>query len=200
MRSNESPWTSLFAAFLLFTPINLRTVSAQQNNSGAYQWNLPRGFPKPYVPADNPMTGAKVELGSYLFYDTRMSVKGKESSASCHKQELAFTDGRAVGVGATGELHSRSAMSLVNVTYSGALTWSNPEMKSLEVQENFNHYDVLRINEMPVVEVHIVPSQAAPGGIGEASTPSIIPAAANAIFAATSKRLRKLPILPEDLA
>ncbi len=68
------------------------------------------------------------------------------------------------------------------------------------VQGNFNHYDVLRINEMPVVEVHIVPSQAAPGGIGEASTPSIIPAVANAIYAATGKRLRKLPILPEDLA
>jgi isoquinoline 1-oxidoreductase beta subunit len=68
------------------------------------------------------------------------------------------------------------------------------------VQGNFNHYDVLRIDEMPVVEVHIVPSQAAPGGIGEASTPTIIPAVANAIFAATGKRLRKLPILPEDLA
>jgi isoquinoline 1-oxidoreductase beta subunit len=53
---------------------------------------------------------------------------------------------------------------------------------------------------MPVVEVYIVPSQAAPGGIGEASTPSIVPAVANAVFAATGKRLRKLPILPEDLA
>jgi isoquinoline 1-oxidoreductase beta subunit len=68
------------------------------------------------------------------------------------------------------------------------------------VQGNFNRYDVLRIDEMPVVEVHIVPSQAAPGGIGEASTPTIVPAVANAIYAATAKRLRKLPILPEDLA
>jgi len=67
------------------------------------------------------------------------------------------------------------------------------------VQGNFNHYDVLRINEMPVVEVHIVPSKAAPGGIGEASTPSVIPAVTNAIFAATGKRIRKLPIRPEDL-
>jgi cytochrome c peroxidase len=99
-----------------------------------YQWNLPKGFPKPYVPADNPMTAAKGELGRYLFYDMRMSVNGKESCASCHKQELAFTDGRAVGLGATGELHSRSAMSLVNVAYAGALTWSNPEMTSLEKQ------------------------------------------------------------------
>jgi cytochrome c peroxidase len=101
---------------------------------GEYHWNLPKGFPKPYVPPDNPMTTAKVELGRYLFYDTRMSVNGKESCASCHRQELAFTDGRAVGLGATGELHSRSAMSLVNVAYAGALTWSNPEMTSLEKQ------------------------------------------------------------------
>ena len=72
------------------------------------------------------MTAAKVELGRYLFYDKRMSVNGKSSCATCHKQELAFTDGRAVGVGATGELHPRSAMSLVNVAYSAALTWSNP--------------------------------------------------------------------------
>lgn len=99
-----------------------------------YPWNLPKGFPKPYVPANNPMTAAKVELGRYLFYDSRMSVNGKESCASCHKPDLAFTDGRAVGLGATGELHSRSAMSLVNVAYAGVLTWSNPEMTSLEEQ------------------------------------------------------------------
>lgn len=106
------------------------TLSAQDD----YQWNLPKGFPKPYVPPDNPMTAAKVQLGRFLFYDTRMSVNGKQSCASCHKQELAFTDGRAVGLGATGESHSRSAMSLVNVAYSAALTWSNPQMRTLEKQ------------------------------------------------------------------
>jgi isoquinoline 1-oxidoreductase beta subunit len=67
-------------------------------------------------------------------------------------------------------------------------------------QSNFHEYDVLRINEMPEVEVHIVPSQERPGGIGEASTPSIVPAVTNAVFAATGKRIRKLPIRPEDLA
>jgi cytochrome c peroxidase len=80
------------------------------------------------------MTAAKVELGRYLFYDTRMSVNGNASCATCHKQELAFTDGRAVSVGATGESHSRGAMSLVNVAYSAALTWSNPQMTRLEEQ------------------------------------------------------------------
>jgi cytochrome c peroxidase len=80
------------------------------------------------------MSASKVELGRHLFYDKRMSVNGTQSCATCHKQELAFTDGRAVGIGATGELHSRSAMSLVNVAYSAASTWSNPELKSLEKQ------------------------------------------------------------------
>ncbi len=103
-------------------------------SSNSYHWELPKGFPRPYVPADNPMTKAKVELGRYLFYEPRLSVNGTMSCASCHKQELAFTDGRLVGKGATGQLHSRSAMSLVNVAYSGALTWSNPQMKRLEDQ------------------------------------------------------------------
>src|ERR1700728_324014 len=99
-----------------------------------YQWNLPKGFPIPHVPADNPMSAAKVELGRYLFYDKRMSVNGTQSCASCHKQELAFTDGRATARGATGQDHPRSAMSLVNVAYAGALTWSNPNLRSLEEQ------------------------------------------------------------------
>ena len=66
-------------------------------------------------------------------------------------------------------------------------------------QSNFHDYPVLRINEMPVVEVHIVPSKAAAGGIGEPGVPPLAPAVANAIFAATGKRIRKLPIRPEEL-
>jgi isoquinoline 1-oxidoreductase beta subunit len=61
-------------------------------------------------------------------------------------------------------------------------------------QGNFNDYRVLRIPEMPVVEVHIVPSTDAIGGIGEPSVPPTAPAVCNAIFAATGKRIRKLPI------
>src|SRR5262245_29303907 len=80
------------------------------------------------------MTTEKVELGRHLFYDRRMSVNGKESCASCHKQELAFTDGRARAEGTTGELHPRSSMSLANVGYNPSLTWDNPDMRSLEDQ------------------------------------------------------------------
>jgi isoquinoline 1-oxidoreductase beta subunit len=61
-------------------------------------------------------------------------------------------------------------------------------------ESSFSDYDVIRMNEAPVVDVHIVPSTAAPGGIGEASTPGIAPAVANAIFALTKRRLRQLPL------
>ena len=107
---------------------------AQSGSGESYVWSLPKGFPKPRVPADNPMTAAKVELGRHLFYDTRMSVNGEASCATCHKREFAFTDSRPASVGATGEKHSRGAMSLVNVAYNPVLTWSNPQIKDLERQ------------------------------------------------------------------
>ena len=116
------------AALLLCTG---SAVIAQQDS---YQWDLPKGFPKPSVPADNPMSAVKVELGRYLFYDKRLSVNGESSCATCHRQELAFTDGRKTAMGATGQLHSRNAMSLVNVAYGAALTWSNADLRQLETQ------------------------------------------------------------------
>jgi cytochrome c peroxidase len=102
--------------------------------AGEFDWNLPPGFPRPAVPPDNPMSAAKVELGRRLFYDKRISVNGKEACATCHRQELAFTDGRARAQGTTGQLHPRSAMSLANVAYVPFLTWANPTVTSLEKQ------------------------------------------------------------------
>jgi isoquinoline 1-oxidoreductase beta subunit len=66
-------------------------------------------------------------------------------------------------------------------------------------QTNFHQYEPVRMNEMPVVEVHIVPSTNPPGGTGEVATPAIAPAVANAIFAATGKRVRRLPFAVETL-
>jgi isoquinoline 1-oxidoreductase beta subunit len=64
-------------------------------------------------------------------------------------------------------------------------------------QDNFDTYPILRINEMPKVEVHIVPSQEPPGGVGEPGVPPTAPAVANALFALTGIRLRSLPLTPE---
>jgi len=99
-----------------------------------YRLRVPRGFPIPKIPADNPLTAEKVRLGRYLFYDARLSVNGSTSCATCHRQDLAFTDGRAQAGGATGEKHPRGSMTLVNVAYNAAFNWSNPNVHSLEEQ------------------------------------------------------------------
>ncbi|MDF1693724.1 MAG: molybdopterin-dependent oxidoreductase [Zhongshania sp.] len=65
--------------------------------------------------------------------------------------------------------------------------------KSQPQQKNFDTYQVIRMQHMPEIEVHIVPSAEAPTGVGEPGTPVVAPAVANALFAATGKRLRKLP-------
>jgi isoquinoline 1-oxidoreductase beta subunit len=61
-------------------------------------------------------------------------------------------------------------------------------------QSNFDGYRMLRMNEVPLIEVHLVKSTEAPGGVGEPGTSAVMPAVANAIFAATGKRIQKLPI------
>ena len=77
----------------------------------------------------------------------------------------------------------------------GAITLKNGRVE----QSNFDNYQMLRMNEAPVIEVHIVQSTDTPGGMGECGTSAIVPAVANAIFAATGKRLRKMPVDTETL-
>jgi len=67
------------------------------------------------------------------------------------------------------------------------------------LQTNFDDYPLLRLDETPEIEVYIVPSHERPSGIGEMANPVIAPAVANAVFAATGKPVRRLPILPDDL-
>ncbi|MET0339466.1 MAG: MbnH family di-heme enzyme [Polyangiales bacterium] len=139
----------LLARFRGFVPVLLLAACASEGalrvedepahqesaaSDAPFAWRLPRGFPKPPVPADNPMSVAKVALGRRLFYDPRLSGNQTFSCATCHKQERAFADEHPVGVGATGELHTRGAMSLANIAYNPTLTWGNPQVTSLERQ------------------------------------------------------------------
>jgi len=100
----------------------------------AYNWKLPPGFPIPLVPADNPMSAAKVQLGRRLFSERRLSLNGAYACESCHQRQLAYTDGRPVALGATGERTRRSAMSLANVAYNVSYGWSDPSIGTLEAQ------------------------------------------------------------------
>lgn len=113
--------------------------------AGAWTWALPRGFPRPIVPHDNAMSAARVDLGRHLFYDKRLSANATYACASCHRQELAFTDGRASALGSTGQRHSRAAMSLANVAYNASYSWSNARVEQLEQQAR-----VPMFNEHPI--------------------------------------------------
>ena len=89
-----------------------------------YVLSVPTTFPAPVAaPADNPLTEEGVALGRQLFYEKGLSVDGSVACASCHRQELAFTDGRARAQGVQGGRTPRSAMALNNLAWEPALTW-----------------------------------------------------------------------------
>ena len=82
-----------------------------------------------------------------------------------------------------------------------AALWGDVTVSAGRVQQgNFNSYRLLRINEMPELDVHLLQSEEPPGGIGEAAVPLVAPAVCNAIYAATGRRLRSLPIAAHALA
>jgi cytochrome c peroxidase len=120
--------------YLAFVGALAAGCASDTTEAGAYEWDLPPGFPAPRVPEDNPMTEAKVELGRRLFYDVRLSGNETQSCGTCHRPELAFTDGVARATGSTGQLHPRGSMSLANIGYAATLTWANPLLRNLEEQ------------------------------------------------------------------
>lgn len=127
------------AALIALVPVSAAVTGE------AYEWQLPRGFPVPAVPADNPMSDAKVALGRQLFFETRLSISGEHSCASCHLPERAFSDGRAHPVGATGQELTLNAMALVNVAYNISYGWAQPQVRSLEdqmLQPLFNEHPI----------------------------------------------------------
>lgn len=99
-----------------------------------WRWDLPAHFPVPKVPTDNPMSEEKFQLGRSLFYDKRLSGNATFACASCHFQNLAFTDGKAVATGSTGEHTLRSAQHLANSAYHPYFTWANYSLASMERQ------------------------------------------------------------------
>lgn len=131
---NKLTETQQWELVLYVRELRSREKTVEVARLGPYQWNLPPGFPYPKIPADNPMTLEKVELGRHLFYDHRLSINQKQSCATCHQQGRAFADSRGRGLGATGQLHPRGPMSLANVAYSPVLTWGNPNIRQLEQQ------------------------------------------------------------------
>jgi cytochrome c peroxidase len=134
-----APWASGCAALLLSVAVaapagRAPTGPAATAVPAEYAWRLPRGFPQPAVPPDNPMSEVKVALGERLFFEPRLSVTGRYSCASCHDPARAFSDGRKVAVGATGLTLPHNALALVNVAYNVSFGWATPGVRSLEAQ------------------------------------------------------------------
>jgi cytochrome c peroxidase len=101
--------------------------------AGSYKLVLPLGLDSAaqYIPADNPLTAAKIELGRKLFFDARLSLDGTVACATCHNPSLGFTDGRARAIGIYGQEFNRGAPMLINRLFSTAQFWDG-RAKSLE--------------------------------------------------------------------
>jgi isoquinoline 1-oxidoreductase subunit beta len=133
-------------------------------------------------------------FGSYVAEVAEVSV-GKDGKVKVHRVVSAVDCGMIVNP----EIVKRQVESAIAFGLSAALHGKITFKDGRVEQSNFHDYPVLRIGEMPDVEVHIVASTEPPGGIGEPGLPPIAPAVTNAIFAATGKRVRKLPISDIEL-
>ena len=109
-------------------------VACQPRVEPDYDWPLPAGVPPPVVPADNPMTQAKVNLGEKLFFDNNLSFNLSLSCASCHQAEFAFAEPRQFAIGASGQALKRNTQGLINAAYHSQLTWAHSGLKNIEQQ------------------------------------------------------------------
>jgi isoquinoline 1-oxidoreductase beta subunit len=133
-------------------------------------------------------------FGSYVAEVAEVSV-AKDGKVKVHRVVSAVDCGMTVNPG----IVKRQIESAIVYGLSAALYGRISFKEGRVEQSNFHDYPVLRIDEMPKVEVHIADSGEPPGGIGEPGLPPLAPAVTNAIFAATGKRVRKLPINSEEL-
>jgi len=133
-------------------------------------------------------------FGSYLAQVAEVEV-ARDGSVRVHRVVAAMDCGIVVNP----DTVQAQLQSGVNFGVTAAL-YGEITLKGGRVEQgNFDTYKILRMNEAPVIDVHLVESSEAPGGMGEAGTSGIVPAIANAVFAATGKRLRKMPIDPNAL-
>jgi isoquinoline 1-oxidoreductase beta subunit len=131
---------------------------------------------------------------TYVAEVAEVSV-GKDGTVKVHRVVCALDCGQVVNPHIVEQQAIGGIVFGLTQTLKGEITID----KGRVMQTNFDSYDMLRMNEMPKVEVYIVPSTEIPRGMGEPAVPPVAPAVCNAIFAATGKRIRKMPVRPEDL-
>ena len=196
-------------------PIQFRLDRLQPNDqvevSGGYRLNRARlanvlgvareksGWNEPIASKDGRRYGRGVACNiyhstGYIAHIAEVSV-GKEGDLRVHRLVAVADIGQPLNpLGIEGQMQSATAWALTS-TLKSAMSFSNGRAQA----SNFSDYPLLTIAEMPKVETHIVPSSIPPAGFGEHGVPPVAPAVANAVFAATGKRVRRLPIISSDL-
>ncbi len=133
-------------------------------------------------------------IACYPAFDTYAAqvaeVSVEDGSIRVHRVVCALDCGRAVNPGIIAQQVEGAVVFGLSAALKSAITIENGGVK----QGNFDEYELLRMHEAPEVELHIVPSEEKPTGVGEPGVPPIAPAVANAVFAATGKRVRQLPM------
>jgi isoquinoline 1-oxidoreductase beta subunit len=135
-----------------------------------------------------------LSFGSYTAHVAEVSVAA-DGKVRVHRVVCAIDCGIAVNPDQVRSQMEGGAIYALTAALYGEITIERGRVQ----QTNFHDYPMLRINEAPVVETHILDSGEAPGGLGEPGVPSVAPAVTNAIYAATGKRIRTLPIRPAEL-
>jgi isoquinoline 1-oxidoreductase beta subunit len=154
------------------------------------------GWGKPAAAGRAQGIAAHFSFHSYAAHVVEVSVDTKSGAPRVHRVVAAVDCGRVVNPdGLAAQVESAIVYGL-SAALKGSITIANGRAE----QSNFHDFEVLRIDEMPVVEVHIVPSDEPPTGIGEPALPPLGAAIGNAVFALTGKRVRRLPIRKADLA
>jgi cytochrome c peroxidase len=113
------------------------------------------GLPPVPIPADNPQTPAKIQLGDKLFHDKRFSIDGTVSCANCHNDNLAFTDGLQFSVGHHGLVGTRNAPTVLNAAYYKDQFWDGrePDLENQSKQPPVNPVEGGLANHEPILEV-----------------------------------------------
>jgi isoquinoline 1-oxidoreductase beta subunit len=174
-------------SLLNLTP-RLRAVVELAANKAGWGSALPRGWGRGLA------TCFYGNSNTYVAEVAEVSV-GSDATVQVQRIVCAVDCGMLINPTIAEAQVESSIVQGLSTTLTCAITFAHGRV----VQHNFDDYPLLRMREMPVVETYFVPSSELPSGLGEAALPPLAPAIANAVFASTGKRVRRLPIGPDDL-
>lgn len=163
--------------------LNVLNVAAEKAGWGT---PLPRGRARGVALVAN--------VGSFTAQVAEVSIEG--GRVRVHKVTCALDCGQVINPHILRQQAEGGIIYGLSATLKGAITIERGRVK----ETNFNTHDMLRMDEAPVVDVHLIESGERPTGAGEVTNPATVPAVINAIFAATGRRIRTLPVKPADLA